>query len=695
LEGEGLPARQFRARGETTVPGENPNLSRTGDLLPVDLARRIDLLCDEYERQRRQGLWPDPSAFLPQVPPEARHALRLELAAVEAETGRLAGKASRPEQIAETFGVPVAAVRSWLEELDRNLLDTPGGEPATGTPPVPEAAAPTRSWVAPATGLDLPSRFGEYELLAKLGEGGMGTVYRARHRRLGRDVALKRIRPRDADPSRLAARFEREMRAVGRLDHPHVVEAQHAGEQDGQLFLVMKLLDGLDLARLVRRAGPLRPADACEAVRQAALGLQYIHEQGLVHRDLKPSNLMLTREGVVTILDLGLARLTGPGPDEPELTGKGVTLGTMDYMAPEQQGDPASVTIAADLYGLGCVLFHLLAGRPPFAHHAEALDKLVAHRIEPPPDLRALRPELPAGMVCLVNRLLAKKPADRFAEPRDVAAALGPMAGGADLAALLGTTATRRDAPAAPVPPGSARPRRPRRRWLVAAAAVLGVAAVAGLAALARPRVPRAVDRPETRPAAPLAVRSLRVSHFAIRGETAEPRGDIGVTSFVTRFGDQVRVSAELSEPACFYLLALNPDGKVQLCWPEDERTPPERRPRLDYPSAGQAFDLNDEPRGGLQAFVLVASRQPLPAHAEWRQGLSPLPWQRLPAAAAVWRGDGAALEPVLPGGDHRGTVEGLKGLAPLAETARQLRSAAGVEAVEVLAFPVAPQPGN
>ena len=152
-------------------------------------------------------------------------------------------------------------------------------------------------------------RLGEYELLAKLGEGGMGAVYKARQVRLDKIVALK-VLPKDRtnDPHALA-RFEREMKAVGRVNHPHIVQAMDAREIEGTTVLVMEFADGLDMGEVLRRHGPLAVADACEMVRQAALGLQAIHEHGLVHRDIKPSNLMLTRQGQVKILDLGLALL--------------------------------------------------------------------------------------------------------------------------------------------------------------------------------------------------------------------------------------------------------------------------------------------------------------------------------------------------------------------------------------------------
>src|SRR5262249_33677503 len=154
--------------------------------------------------------------------------------------------------------------------------------------------------------------------------------------------------------------------AGGRLEHPNLVRYTDAGEVEGKLFLVMELLDGEDLAKLVKARGPLPVAEACALVRQAALGLQHAHEQGLVHRDVKPSNLLLTTAGVVKVLDLGLARLCAAGPAGEALTSATQLMGTPDYMAPEQLLDSHAVDARTDLYSLGCTLYHLLAGDPPF-----------------------------------------------------------------------------------------------------------------------------------------------------------------------------------------------------------------------------------------------------------------------------------------------------------------------------------------
>jgi len=193
----------------------------------------------------------------------------------------------------------------------------------------------------------------------------MGAVYKARHTRLKRGVALKVLRKECLKNKQTLARFEREMEAVGRLDHPNIVRALDAREVNGIRFLVMEYVDGLDLSEVVARCGKLSIPDACEAIRQAALGLQCSQENGLVHRDIKPSNLMLSSLGQVKLLDLGLAHIQEAEAPEGEVTGIGQIMGTPDYMSPEQCMESHTVDIRTDVYSLGCTFIsYLPAVRP-------------------------------------------------------------------------------------------------------------------------------------------------------------------------------------------------------------------------------------------------------------------------------------------------------------------------------------------
>jgi serine/threonine protein kinase len=231
------------------------------------------------------------------------------------------------------------------------------------------------------------------------------------------------------------------MKAIGRLSHPNIVQASDAGEVEGTHFLVMEFVEGVDLGTLVTRLGPLPVPDACELVRQAATGLQHAHEHDLVHRDLKPSNLMLTPVGVVKVLDLGLAHLCDEVSAGEKLTAMGELLGTADYMAPEQAFGSEPVDIRADIYSLGCTLYHLLTGRVPYtdAEYNRPMSKLLAHVQTPAPPIRGLRPEVPQELAAVLDRLLAKAPNDRFRTPVQVAVALEPFAGGSNLPNLFPT----------------------------------------------------------------------------------------------------------------------------------------------------------------------------------------------------------------------------------------------------------------
>jgi WD40 repeat protein/serine/threonine protein kinase len=328
---------------------------------------------------------------------------------------------------------------------------------------------------------------GSYVLLDKLGEGGMGAVYKARNRKLGRTVALKVIRPERLGSEDAVRRFQREIRAAAQLSHPNVVAAYDADEVNGTLLFAMEHVEGTDLARLVKQQGPLPVPEACDYVRQAALGLQHAFERGLVHRDVKPHNLLVTRQGVVKVLDLGLALLgpSGGGEESSTMTQEGAVMGTPDYMAPEQTLDSHRVDIRADLYSLGCTLYHLLAGRPPFAGGTLG-EKIAKHQMQEPVPVEERRPEVPPPVAATVRRLMAKRPGDRYQTPAELAAALAGQGGAAaappkDTVVAWPSLAT----PSLAAGPGSVRgSRRPEewRRPLLFSAAGAGV--LVGLAGL-------------------------------------------------------------------------------------------------------------------------------------------------------------------------------------------------------------------
>jgi serine/threonine protein kinase len=318
----------------------------------------------------------------------------------------------------------------------------------------PSVAPTVLKQVRPRT----PRHLGEYELIRCIGRGGMGVVYRAVHTRLKRKVAIKLLPHLHFADQAAITRLQREMAAAGRVKHPNLVYALDAGERDGIEYLVLEFVEGIDLGKLVAVLGPLPIADACEVIRQAACGLAHIDDCGLVHRDIKPSNLMLSEEGTVKVLDLGLALLARTASDD-EATKSGYLLGTADYVAPEQIDDPHHADVRSDLYSLGCALYKLLAGHAPFGKDCESVtSKLHAQRYSAPPPIRELRPEVPESLAALLDRLLAKEPADRPQKPQEVIAALAPLSEGADLPALLRRAYEHGDLEGMPIPNPSQTP---------------------------------------------------------------------------------------------------------------------------------------------------------------------------------------------------------------------------------------------
>lgn len=264
---------------------------------------------------------------------------------------------------------------------------------------------------------------GNYVILDKLGQGGMGLVLKARHRQMNRLVALKILSPAIVKAPDALARFQREVQTAARLEHPNIVVAYDAGEAHGTHFFVMQFVDGCDLASLVKTDGPLHIDLALNYIQQAATGLGFAHQQGIIHRDIKPANLLLDQQGTVKILDMGLARIEGDTSANAALTGTGVALGTVDYMAPEQALDAKSADARSDLYSLGMTLWFLLTGRP--AYLGDSLTaRLLAHANSPIPSLTAVRPDVPQAIEILFQRLVAKSPGERFQSTSDLLNAL-------------------------------------------------------------------------------------------------------------------------------------------------------------------------------------------------------------------------------------------------------------------------------
>ncbi len=291
---------------------------------------------------------------------------------------------------------------------------------------------------------------GDYEILESVG-GHMALVFKAKHLHLHKMVALKLL-PQDwtKDPNRVA-RFQREIQVMGRLDHPNLVRAMDARELNAFRLIAMEWVEGMDLGRLLKTQGRLAISDACEMVRQAAVGLQHAHDHGLIHRDIKPSNLMMTPPGILKIIDLGLA--LSQEESSHSLTQSGALMGTMSFCAPEQIRNPSKVDLRADLYSLGCTLYKLLTGKAPYGSCQTMAEVVHAHLEEPFPRLCEIRRDAPAEVEAVLLRMTQKDPAARYSTAKEVADALAPFAVGADLISLMAS----HSAPA-PLTPTSSKP---------------------------------------------------------------------------------------------------------------------------------------------------------------------------------------------------------------------------------------------
>lgn len=308
-----------------------------------------------------------------------------------------------------------------LREADRQRNLPAEGNSTSGGIPVPLVEHP------------------RYEIVRTIGRGGMGEVYEARHLMMDRRVALKVIKSEFVERPEIVERFRREVRTAALLSHENIVTA-HDADQAGDLhFLVMEYVDGTDLARVVKKRGPLPVEEACDYARQAATGLAEAHRRGLVHRDVKPHNLMVTPEGTVKILDFGLAALVPHEAFDSDtaevrsgLTSHGGVMGTPDFISPEQVGDARNADARSDVYSLGATLFFLLTGRPLFDER-DVARKLRSHCEVEPSSLESLRSDMPVGLAGLVERMVAKDPDERFRTAAEVAGALQAYAGSGGL----------------------------------------------------------------------------------------------------------------------------------------------------------------------------------------------------------------------------------------------------------------------
>ena len=474
---------------------------------------------------------------------------------------------------------------------------------------------------------------GPYILLERLGEGGTGWVFKARHQHMNRLVALKVLRRELLADAEVLGRFYREIQVVSQLSHAHVVHAYDAGPLGRMHALVMEYAPGVTLSQLVKKNGPLPIEQATEYICQAARGLQHIHERGLIHRDVKPSNLLVTWErsgvshespaslwGTVKVLDLGLSRLgkvshgrvcgtQSADGSSAQLTPQGaIVVGTPDYLAPEQAADFHGADIRADIYSLGCTWHYLLTGQAPFPGGTLA-QKLMRHQFAEPPAIQERRPDMPDALVPVLRRMLAKEPADRFAAPAQVVAALQP-----NLGPLVELESIEELAPL---------PRRRQRsqRLLAAAALSLGMALFAASVFFTwrwNSGPPTVAQRPTTAPPRYVAAPPPSASAFPTAIPTLYATG-IGEDGLLLPDGapdPHWTITATPAGSAAFAPFATNPGYPVGTAWLANSATSRWISPQADEKRGDAAgswtyrtsFDLTGYDAATARISALVAA---------------------------------------------------------------------------------------
>lgn len=319
------------------------------------------------------------------------------------------------EQVRQ-FANADATLLSGLREVDLSEVELSDGDFELSSTQTDPHSDSTRNTV---------DSLGKYRVIKQLGAGGMGSVFLAEHLVMNRQIAIKVIRKEYTSNPEAVLRFKNEVRNAARLSHRNIVTAHDAEQVDDVHFLVMEYVPGESLSQLLKRKGRLSVTHACNYVLQVAHGLNHAHEKQMVHRDIKPGNLMRTQRGVIKILDFGLARVNGM-EDDSAITTTGIMMGTADYIAPEQARDAKTADIRSDLYSLGCTLYFLLTGQPPFQADTK-VDKILAHCSTDFPDASIVRDDIPAKVIQIINKLTEKDPDSRYQIPQELIDDLKPF----------------------------------------------------------------------------------------------------------------------------------------------------------------------------------------------------------------------------------------------------------------------------
>ena len=661
-----------------------PDLTRD-DSVPADDLAGIIAVCERFEDDWKAGR----AARIEDEIAAAREPIRArlfrELLALELELTRGDGRYADVSAYLARFPDRTDAVREvFVSE--------------TLTVPFPEETDPGPG--------DLSgSSFEGYELLRELGMGGQATTYLARDRALQRLVVLKRYHGAASAGRREAVLNEG--RALARVRSPFVAPCLGVETRGHEIDLVVEYVPGRPLTELSPEVRAHRRRCAL-LVEQVATGLAEVHACGLLHRDIKPQNIILGDDGVPRLVDFGLAVALASEALH-------AVSGSPPYMAPEQaRGQGERVDARTDVYGLGAVLYYLLTGKPPHdgATTKEVLEQARDAPIIPP---RRINRRVPRALERVCLKALAADPQSRYLSADALRQALARhrlMRQNAPLAILLALLVTAwvfwpisvrpaREVTSTAVPERVTKETRSVAKQETSAGRV-SVRPARDVTSTAIPEratnEPRSEAKQET--TAGLRVTRFEIPHFPKFDENRydlQATGLLGRKSFTARVEDDVIVRAELSEPAYSYLIAFRPDGSDELCYPDDESTPPAREQRPQYPPPAKSDKRYRLSEGtGLYAFVLVVSRRPLPSYREWKARSGPMAWTaKLPyEPGVIWLDDGAGLQPLMAD-DTTGTRgKGAKARdsgEPAAKLASWLRGLPGVDAVTVEAFPVEP----
>jgi serine/threonine protein kinase len=691
------------------------------------LFRRMDEVCLRFEDDWQTGRRPDVQGFLATFPESGRGELLAELLLLEWDYRFQRGESVCLDEYVRNLAPWREAVeQAWQRWKERGQ---------SGSTVLPATDAPAPSGMSDIAIPPLPAG---YEKSEPIGKGGMGEVRKAFDPRLKRWVALKQVRLDQASSDRLA-RFRFEAEALAKLAHPHIVKVHGFTDTGGQPVLEMEYVAGGTLEEALRtREGltpPMSPTEAARLVSILAWAVHSAHEKGIVHRDLKPANVLMdspvagSPDNVLgsfpKISDFGLAALADADTGQ---TLSGAILGTPAYMSPEQAaGKKHEIGPPADVWAVGVILYRCLTGALPFQGDS-VLDTLERVKTMQMRSMREIRPDVPAELEAVCLACLSKDPDDR-PTAAELAGRLERFLAGDRSAATSGSVSIKRTEAITKAPA--------RRKRIAFSLRACGVAVsfsvtlsglllamtwmvlhraerdrVSTVETAASEDSPQSILQGEIKEkdvANEAPTVTLRVEHYGLDDGAYTPAGAIGERSFQAYCDDQVVIRVNLSRAAHCFLIGCNFDGKEQLLWPCDATklgSPglPDLPPRPVYrftcpppgppgpddkPAKPKRLALDDDMTGGMQAFVVVASRQPLPSYAEWRKRRGPIPWRKLPPSRGVWASSGETLDPLTPVvGRRRGQVVEVEGEPPLLALCRWARGK-NTDAVEALTFPV------